>query len=124
MKPFNLERALAGKPVVTRDGRPVKIAGYNEEADDDYKVAFWIGGCVYGCSDSGIYDPSTNRENNSDLFMAPTERKEWIVRYQHGAIMAEIEPFIAFSGPFYSLEKAQRFAKDTEGSIHEITIHE
>lgn len=24
MKPFNLEEALAGKPVVTRDGRDVK----------------------------------------------------------------------------------------------------
>lgn len=29
MKPFDLEKAKAGKPVVTRDGRPVRIICFN-----------------------------------------------------------------------------------------------
>jgi hypothetical protein len=121
MKPFNLERALAGDPVVTRDGRPVKIAGYNSNVNPYYQVIGWVDELVVTWKKSGQI---ANCGNDFDLFMAPTERKEWIVRYQHGTPIAEIEPYIAFSGPFYSLENAQRFAKDTEGSIHEITIIE
>jgi hypothetical protein len=123
MKEFNLERALAGDPVVTRDGRPVKIAGYNGEAEEDeFCLLGWANNMNHGWHSDGTYMRGV--ENGKDLFMAPTERKEWIVRYQHGTPIEEIEHYIAFSGPFYSLEKAQRFAKDTEGSIHEITIHE
>jgi hypothetical protein len=123
MKPFNLERALAGDPVVTRDGRPVKIAGYNPDAFDGKKVIGWVGKDAEMWNENGQYYGSAYA-CNFNLFMAPTERKEWIVRYQHGTPIEEIEPYIAFSGPFYSLKKAQRFAKDTEGSIHEITIIE
>jgi hypothetical protein len=119
MKPFNLERALAGEPVITRDGRPVKIAGYNEEADDDSKVALWIGGYVYGCSDSGIYNFIRNRESNFDLFMAPTERKEWIVRCVFGNDLK-------YLGPFSTEEAAIIYAADNNElrSVYEITIHE
>jgi hypothetical protein len=122
MKPFNLERALAGDPVVTRDGRPVKIAGYNEEKE---RIAAWVSGTILDCWNIKGKCISTDKMAKVlDLKMALTERKEWIVRYQHGTPIEEIEPYIAVSGPFYSLEKAQRFAKDTEGTIHEITIHE
>jgi hypothetical protein len=120
MKTFNLKRALAGDPVVTRDGRPVKIAGYNGEAVKDAQLIGWIRNNYATWYLTG----ESEHAKDFDLFMAPTERKEWIVRYQHGTPMAEIDHYIAFSGPFSSLEKAQRFAKDTEGSIHEITIHE
>jgi hypothetical protein len=119
MKPFNLERALAGEPVVTRDGRPVKIAGYNLEADNDCKVAFWIGRCVHSCTDSGIYNPSRNRESNFDLFMAATERKEWIVRCVFGdAVWCE--------GPFPTEEAAILRAADSYEwrTVYEITIIE
>ena len=114
MKPFNLKRALAGDPVVTRDGRPVKIAGYNEEALTGQEVIGWLDGVAYIWGKDGTLCGTT------DLFMAPTERKEWIVRCANPSNYKDIY----LAGPFYSLEKAQRFAKDTEGTIHEITIHE
>lgn len=31
MKPFNLEQAKQGKPVVTRDGRPVRILAFDRK---------------------------------------------------------------------------------------------
>jgi len=46
MKPFNLDEALAGEPVVTRDGRPVKIAGYNEEKE---RSGAWVSGSILDC---------------------------------------------------------------------------
>jgi hypothetical protein len=43
MKPFNLEEALAGKPVCTRDGRSVKIAGHNPDSLSEWTaVVGWV----------------------------------------------------------------------------------
>jgi len=75
MKPFNLERAIAGDPVVTRDGRPVKIAGYNAEASSEEKVAGWVDNELYSWNlKGGIYHTG---ETRSDLFMAPRKVKLW-----------------------------------------------
>lgn len=41
MKEFNLERALAGDPVVTRDGRRVRVI-CGDLNNDDYKVVVLI----------------------------------------------------------------------------------
>jgi hypothetical protein len=123
MKPFDLEAALRGEPVITRDGRPVKIAGYNEEATYDEKIVGWIqeyGSCSWG--EDGTYHTSI-RYSNKDLFMAPTERKEWVVRVANPT--DHTDSFIA--GPY----KTYDFAKDVFNSkregwatIHEITITE
>jgi hypothetical protein len=116
MKKFDLERALAGDPVITRDGRPVKIAGYNENADHEFCLAGWIGQIVYGWCKDGAYD--SKREHDNDLFMAPTERKEWIVRYD------KYKTGACLFGPFTAIESAQHFAETNGGTIHEITITE
>jgi hypothetical protein len=121
MKPFNLKEALAGKPVVTRDGRPVKIAGYNEEAYQYNKVAGWIKDFVMSWTETGRFD-SEEIQDEYDLFMAPTERKEWIVRVDHGGKI-----FNSVHGPYDRFDMAERFSKivDCESvSIHEITITE
>ena len=39
LEKFNLQDALNGRPVVTRDGNPVKIAGYNTDAEEARKVS-------------------------------------------------------------------------------------
>jgi hypothetical protein len=111
-KPFNLQAALAGAPVVTRDVRPVKIAGYNEDANS---LLGWIGNDNYAWTGGG---KSFRIDFNYDLFMAPTTRKEWIVRMS--------EKWIA--GPYPSLEKAEKaiinLREDGPVTIHEITITE
>lgn len=81
MKPFDLEKALAGEPVVTRDGRPVKIAGYNPDADDYAKIVGWVDGDTKSWDSNGEYFIA---KSNTDLFMAekPKVKKEgWVNVY-------------------------------------------
>lgn len=75
MKPFNLEKALAGEPVITRNGRRVlRIAHFPECGEHDRVVAAIEGeGDVYTFYENGNF---VNEENEIDLFMAPN-----IVKY-------------------------------------------
>ena len=117
MREFNLAEALAGKPVITRDGRPVKFAGYNEEADEP--VIGWLAGMAEGWQGNGVYILGGNC--SKDLFMAPTERKEWIVRVEYEDGSSSVH------GPWPSLKKAECYKKNALGAnptIHEITIIE
>ncbi len=111
MKPFDLEKALAGAPVVTRDGRPVKIAGYNEGAAPNFKILGWINGKSFSWNSEGRFYGV--HDQNEDLFMAPTERKEWVIRLIGGSY---------YSNSFDSKEKAEDFLIKWPGTIHEITI--
>ena len=77
MKPFNLEEALAGKPVVTRDGRKVKIAGYNPESADILMVVGWVDNLVETWSSEGRYTESG--DGGFDLFMAPETKDVWVL---------------------------------------------
>ena len=88
MKPFNLEQAKAGKPVCTRDGRPVRIicfdkrwdkfpivalVGHNEEDIKQYGKD----GKIADFSDKG------NTETADDLIMVVREKHEgWINLYR------------------------------------------
>jgi hypothetical protein len=118
MKPFNLDDALAGKPVITCDGRPVKIAGYNEDANDCEKLAVWIDGQIKSYYANG-YSPWVGGSNPyRNLFMAPITRKEWIVRRVRpsGAIASRV---------FTTKAMAEYAAVQYQGAtIHEITITE
>jgi hypothetical protein len=118
MKPFDLKKALAGDPVIMQDGTPVKIAGYNPAAKHSQCVLFWdANGTARGATELG-------KVGYVDmLFMAPTERKEWVVRVANPT--DHTDSFIA--GPY----KTYDFAKDVFNSkregwatIHEITITE
>lgn len=83
MRPFNLEEALAGKPVVTRDGRQARIAGYNKNALPTYSVVGWVGkGSLAWDKDGKIHD---QEENSFDLFMSPQKKWGWINLYKKGS---------------------------------------
>jgi hypothetical protein len=114
VKDFNLKDALAGKPVITRDGRPVKIAGYSEFNNS---LIGWVGSGVYQWTSGG-----QNIADKNDLFMAPTERKEWVVRVERN----NGNKFI--SGPFITEDEyklyIQILSHGCTYTIHEITIHE
>ena len=84
MKPFNLEEALDGKPVVTRDGRKVTIVkeyhGTNKhpigaiihnplESEDNFSKYL---------SDGRL---SVNFETKYDLFMAAEKKELWVNVY-------------------------------------------
>ena len=71
MKPFDLEAAKRGEPIVTRDGRKAKFVAHLPEVKDEFKVIVYIEGAwsVMSYCDDGVY--CTNREDANDLFMSP-----------------------------------------------------
>jgi hypothetical protein len=80
MKPFNLDKALAGEPVVTRCGYQVTHINHYRTADQS---GFCITALVHGLSvevetfkKTGYF---TSGENGLDLFMA--EPEAWINVY-------------------------------------------
>lgn len=74
LEKFNLQDALNGRPVVTRDGRFVKIAGYNPDAYNMYKLCGWTGTVAMSWDENGNYfdDQSTSVD---DIFH-PVEEKQ------------------------------------------------
>jgi hypothetical protein len=107
MKEFNLKDALAGKPVITRDERSVEILWYSEERN---LLVGLIGGSAYVWTGGGKSTLNTYR----DLFMAPIERKEWVVRVNNGKIL----------GPYIKESHAFIIQSCEGGTLHEITSHE
>lgn len=80
MNPFNLEDALAGAPVVTRDGREVKDVCYLPSSDSVYKVRAVVGVDIIAFTEEGCY--SLNRvASELDLLMAPVKKEGWINLY-------------------------------------------
>lgn len=57
MKPFNLEAAKNGAPIITRNGRPAKFVGHFPENAEDQRVAFVCEGWIplYRSSTSGKF---------------------------------------------------------------------
>ena len=82
MKPFNLEAALAGAKVVTRDGSDVTQLTLFDRDKAGYML--------YGVLESGVHswliDGRDFRadESNSDLFMAPITQSIWVARVNDG----------------------------------------
>jgi len=78
MKPFNLEKALAGEPVVTRDGIPATDFHYFEREKSVFNVCALVDGIVGRFTADGY----SHTDNMSDLFMAPSRRTMWGVLYR------------------------------------------
>ena len=80
MKPFNLEQALAGAPVVTRNGLPIVELKYLQTTgnlavvrkDDGMLISYFI-----PCSGK----LSNTTDYATDLFMAPAKKEGWINIY-------------------------------------------
>lgn len=83
MKPFNLERALAGAPVVTRKGAPViEIHHFAKVENGDLSVYAIVDGYVRIFTKRGAY--CLGVEHAFDLFMAPVKRVGWVNIYLDG----------------------------------------
>ncbi len=114
MKEFDLQAALDGAKVVTRDGRSVRIEGYNAKQFEP--LIGWIDGMAAGWNMYGQYN--NPEENDADLFMAVTESKQWVViaKNKEGALVSY--------GPYVAKCHAESVAIVECGTIHEITILE
>lgn len=85
MKPFNLEAALRGEPVVTRGGHKAKIIGYVPEAQPAFRLVVFVednNRIPAVRTESGrVWD---DEEMNGDLFMAAKKRTVWVNLYKDG----------------------------------------
>ena len=82
MNPFDLQKALAGEPVVTRDGREVtQVTSFN--AKSAFCLAAVVDGAIVKFTWNGKH--SLSSESNHDLFMATkTVKKEgWVNVYKN-----------------------------------------
>lgn len=99
-KPFDLEKALNGDPVVTREGRPVKeIFFFMTIPEKKCPVAAAIGENIRVFTRNGFlaYD---GRETDIDLLMAPVKHERWIAVFRNGK---GAEPYV--SAAVYASEK-------------------
>jgi hypothetical protein len=81
MRKFNIEEALAGHPVQTRDGRPVTQLT-NFSVTSDYSLVGVIEGEFYKWMRDGGH-LSSYVESERDLFMAPIKKTGWVARYEN-----------------------------------------
>lgn len=84
MKPFNLKDAKAGKPLCTRDGKPVRIICFDRENKDFPLIA-----AVTNDNYEDFYSYTTDGKfyndgdiSDLDLFMTPEKHKGWINIYK------------------------------------------
>jgi hypothetical protein len=84
MKPFDLEKALAGEPVVTRSGSEVLDIAYFPNKEGIYKVCAIIDGDTeWYTTDGNYYQDKT--ESYSDLFIKEPLIESWVNLYQSGS---------------------------------------
>jgi hypothetical protein len=82
-KPFDLERALAGDPVVTRDGKPVtQLTHFKDVANWRDSLCGVVDRSICSWQENGRYCPSA--PYSKDLFMAPKKRTVWVNLYGDG----------------------------------------
>lgn len=81
LKPFNLEKALAGEKVVTRDGRNVvEIVKLSKAVGSQSVIAVKEDGNWASYSSDG-YSWAEGSLLDNDLFMAPTKKQGWMNIY-------------------------------------------
>ena len=100
MKPFHLQDAMSGAPVVTRDGTSARFIAHVPEAHKNSQVLFLVRDTVFAFATDGRYHGMVEK-SPLDLFMAPKKRVVWVNIYNYaGASVhnteAEAEKF-AFS---------------------------
>jgi len=77
MKPFNLEQALAGAPVITRDGtKVIRLIELPEAKPQSRLVAVLEDGETATFNEGGRY--YSMRDSSLDLFMAPSKKEVYI----------------------------------------------
>lgn len=83
-KPFNLEEALKGAPVVTRKGDPVtQLTMFKNVGKSDRSLVGVINGHLDTFTHSGDYI-ATDHNSGSDLFMVAAEKTVYVNLYKRG----------------------------------------
>ena len=101
MKPFDLEAAKAGAPLVTRSGESVRFVAHVPDARQDMRViAINSDLIIFTKHENGCY--WFNQEHFSDLFMAPVKRTVYVNFYKNN------------TATYYATEKAAEDAASND----------
>lgn len=76
LKPFDLEAAKRGEPIVTREGRPVKFIAHVPEAVYNCRVVTLTDNVIRTHLENGRY--YSDGEASLDLFITPRKRTVWV----------------------------------------------
>jgi hypothetical protein len=116
MEKFDLERALAGDLVCTKDGNEVTQLTYFRETKDLFSVVGVLEGEVCGWQTNGRF--LETKESSKDLFMKPKENAIWINLYknENGSLYV--------TGVFYSNEESAKKSSDEFRYLKTIKIVE
>jgi hypothetical protein len=83
MEKFNLERALAGEPVITRDGRKVTQLVKFDSPEAIYPLVGVVDGDSKSWTINGKYSIiNGDTPMGADLFMKPKENAIWVNIYK------------------------------------------
>jgi hypothetical protein len=91
LKPFDLDKALAGEKVITRDGIEVRELHKFKTSDSPYPLRGVVPGILSAWTNEGICSNS-NIEPDNDLYMAPTKIKYYIHVYKQDGVMLSGHP--------------------------------
>lgn len=81
LKNFDLEKALAGETVITRDGRPVtEVYQFRSISMGKSLAAVINGNILWFYKNACFFTDATPHQ--SDLFMAPTTVERWVNVYK------------------------------------------
>lgn len=83
MLKFDLQKALKGAKVITRNGWDVVITGYQKSNIPSNRVVGSVNGMVIGWHEDGVYQHD-KRESIYDLFMFPEEEAMFVNVYSDG----------------------------------------
>ena len=87
-RPFNLEEALNGAKVVTRDGREVKKLTYFDASKNDHYPLYGVVGTLICCwTITGQHHIDTDN-NHNDLFLSVEPKRIWVNVYQHDGMIS------------------------------------
>lgn len=113
MKPFNLEEALAGKPVITRDGKKVTHIRYFPELEGKSEPVSGVvdNESIETFSSDGKYVPSSTTPFDYDLFMDVEKVSGYVNVYQSSTL----EKVIYLGSGFYkTYQEARSNGKGTD----------
>lgn len=114
MKPFNLEEAVAGKPICTRKGLPARILDTNLKGQSCSVVVAILSGDGNEYVQSYRKDGTlfSSLETEDDLVMAPKEHVGWI----------NIYTLFQTSGNIYKTRDDAIMNRSTSGYVDTIQI--
>jgi len=118
MKEFDIEKAKAGAPVCTRDGRPARIIcwdyqGYNVEKEEDKFPIIALVKCYDGERAFLYRETGKTRDKKIDIMMAPVKHEGWVNINPAGKY--------CFSTIFDTQEEAE--ARASSATIEHVTVH-